>query len=214
MKWDMAIGNCMTVAMRLVNYQKALSLDPTDARASFMIGRIFETQGYGQEPIYMRYYQDAIQRRCKFCARLLLAIHLLLQRDVNKAAEYLNKYIAVADNDSKNCYAKASLLYVSKKYTETISQADACMLQQVQKTFPNLYGLKAYAYDKMGDSLKAKESFEKFFSVVNPDKIGPTDYEYLWQGIIKISRKEAEAWLIILKKPLNWIRFLPIKLNT
>jgi tetratricopeptide (TPR) repeat protein len=31
-----------------INFQTALSMDPTDAMASFYIGRIYQTQGYGQ----------------------------------------------------------------------------------------------------------------------------------------------------------------------
>ncbi len=140
-----------------INFQTALSLDPTDAMASFYIGRIYETQGYGQEPIYMRYYYDAMREDPRLCPGLLLAyIHIIITADVNKAAEYLNKYIANADNDSKNCYAKAALLFVSKKYEQTITQADGCIDSAGGKSDPNLYGLKGYAYDKMGDSLKAK----------------------------------------------------------
>jgi Tfp pilus assembly protein PilF len=184
------------------NYQIALSIDPSDARASFMIGRIFETQGYGQESVYMRYYQDAIREDPNFAPVYYWLYTYYYQRDVNKAAEYLNKYVAVADNDSKNCYAKASLFYVSKKYAETITQADACITAAGQKTFPNLYGLKAYAYDKMGDSLKAKQSFEKFFSVVNPDNIGPTDYATYGKVLLKFPGSEAEGMSYI-EKAIN-----------
>ena len=75
-----------------------------------MIGRIYETQGYGQEPIYMKYYNDAIAADPNFAPVYYWLYNYYYQRDVNKAREYLNKYIAVADNDSKNCYAEASLL--------------------------------------------------------------------------------------------------------
>ena len=184
------------------NYQTALALDPSDARASFMIGRIFETQGYGQESVYMRYYQDAMREDPNFAPVYYWLYSYYYQRDVNKAAEYLNKYVAVADNDSKNCYAKASLFYVSKKYAETITQADACITAAGQKTFPNLYGLKAYAYDKMGDSVKARQSFEKFFSVVNPDNIGPTDYATYGKVLLKFPGSEAEGMANI-EKAIN-----------
>ncbi len=40
------------------------------------------------------------------------------RRDINKAKEYLDKYIAVADADSKNCYYQASFLYASLKFPE------------------------------------------------------------------------------------------------
>lgn len=160
-----------------IAYQNALSLDPKDARANFMIGRIYETQGYGQEPIYMRYYNAAIAADPNFAPVYYWLYSYYYQRDVNKARDYLNKYVAVADQDSKNCYAEASLLYVSKLYSEAISKIDACISSAgAMKPFPNLYGLKAYAYDKMGDSLNAKKYFEEFFAKVNPEKIGPNDY--------------------------------------
>ncbi|MDE3181807.1 MAG: tetratricopeptide repeat protein [Bacteroidota bacterium] len=176
-----------------INFQTALSLDPADAMASFFIGRIYETQGYGQEPIYMRYYQDAMREDPNYAPVYYWLYTYYYNRDVNKAAEYLNKYIAVADNDSKNCYAKAALLFVSKKYEQTITQADGCIDSAAGKSDPNLYGLKGYAYDKLGDSLKAKESFDKFFAVANPEKIGPNDYKTYGQILFKIPGQEAEA---------------------
>ncbi len=176
-----------------INFQTALSMDPTDAMASFYIGRIYETQGYGQEPIYMRYYMDAIREDPNYAPVYYWLYTYYYSRDVNKAAEYLNKYIAVADNDSKNCYAKAALLFVSKKYDQTITQANECIDSTGGKSDPNLYGLKGYAYDKMGDSLKAKESFDKFFAVVNPAKIGPGDYSAYGQILFKIPGLQDEA---------------------
>ena len=172
------------------NFQTALSIDPADAMASFYIGRIFETQGYGQEPIYMRYYQDAIREDPAYAPVYYWLYTYYYSRDVNKAAEYLNKYIANADNDSRNCYAKASLLFVSKKYQESINQADGCIDSTGNKSDPNLFGLKGYAYNEMGDSLKAKAAFEKFFAVANPDKIGPNDYKTYGQILLKIPGQE------------------------
>lgn len=176
-----------------VAYQNALAIDPNDARASFMIGRIFETQGYGQEPIYMRYYQDAIKEDPKFAPVYYWLYAYYYQRDVNKAREYLTQYVAVADQDSKNCYAEASLLYVSKLYDQAISKADACITGAGEKPYPNLYGLKAYAYDKLGDSANAKKYFEEFFAKVNPDKIGPADYANYGRVLLKFPGQEALA---------------------
>lgn len=177
----------------IVNYQKALELDPHDARAEWMIGRIYETQGYGQEAIYMKHYLDAIREDPNFAPVYYWLYGYYYNRDVNAAAEYLNKYIAVADKDSKNCYAQASLMLVSKKYPETITQADACISAAGEKAYPNLFGLKGYAYDKMGDSLKAKEAFEQFFAKVNPDRIGPKDYATYGRILLKFPGQEALA---------------------
>src|SRR6185437_4935141 len=177
----------------IINYQKALELDPKDARASWMIGRIYETQGYNQETIYMKHYMDAIQEDPNVAPVYYWLYGYYYNRDVNTAAEYLNKYIAVADDNSKNCYAKASLMFVSQKYPETVSQADACISAAGNKAYPNLYGLKAYAYDKMGDSLKSKQAFEEFFTKVNPDNIGPKDYATYGKVLLEFPGQEALA---------------------
>ena len=176
-----------------IAYQNALSLDPKNARASFMIGRIYETQGYGQEAIYMKYYNDAIAADANFAPVYYWLYEYYYQRDVNKAKEFLNKYIAVADKDSKNCYAQASLAFVSKLYDDAISQSNGCITAAGNKAFPNLYGLIAYSYDAKGDSANAKKYFEEFFTKVNPDKIGPRDYATYARVLLKFPGQENLA---------------------
>ena len=180
-----------------VSYQNALAIDSKNARASFMIGRIYETQGYGQEAIYMKYYNDAIAQDPNFAPVFYWLYSYYYQRDVNKARDYLNKYIAVADADSKNCYAQASLLYVSKLYDEAISKSNACITSAGQKPFPNLYGLIAYSYDKKGDSLNAKKYFEEFFTKVVPEKIGPNDYATYGRVLLKFPGNDSLASVYI-----------------
>lgn len=167
-------------------YQRALDIDSKNARADFMIGRIYETQGYGQEPIYMKYYDAAIAADPNFAPAFYWLYQYYYQRDVNKSRDYLNKYIAVADPEPKNCYYQASILYASKLYNDAITKANECITQGGTKPYPNLYGLKAYAYDKMGDSINAKANFEQFFAKVNPDKIGPKDYSTYGQVLLKV----------------------------
>jgi Flp pilus assembly protein TadD len=157
-------------------YQKALDLDPKNARANFMIGRIYETQGFGQEPIYMKYYNAAMATDPNFAPVYQWLYQYYYKRDVNKSREYLNKYIAVADPGPKNCYYQASILYVSQLYKEAITKANECIAQEGTKPYPNLYGLKAYAYDKMGDSISSKANFEQFFAKIDTSKLGPNDY--------------------------------------
>jgi Flp pilus assembly protein TadD len=179
------------------SYTNALALDPKSARADFMIGRIFETQGYGQEAIYMKYYDAAIAADPNFAPVYYWLYNYYYQRDVNKSRDYLNKYIAVADPDSKNCYAEASLLYVSKLYQQAIAKSDECITTGGTKVFPNVYGLKAYSYDKLGDSVNAKKYFEEFFTKINPDKIGPHDYATYGKILLKFPGNDSLAFLYI-----------------
>ncbi len=183
-------------------YQNALSLDPKNARASFMIGRIYETQGFGQEPIYMKYYNETIAEDPNFTPVYYWLYNYYYNRDVNKSRDYLSKYIAVADPSSKNCYAQASLLYVSQLYKEAIAKSDECITQGGPKPYPNLYGLKAYSYDKMGDSLNAKKYFDEFFAKVNPDKIGPNDYATYGKILLKFPGNDSLASVYVAKAVL------------
>ncbi|MDE3214100.1 MAG: tetratricopeptide repeat protein [Bacteroidota bacterium] len=176
-----------------LSYQKALSLDPNDARADFMIGRIYETQGYGQEPIYMKYYDAAIAADPNFAPIYYWLYRYYYERDVNKSRDYLNKYIALADPSPKNCYYQASLLYVSKLYKEAISKSDECISGGGTKVYPNLWGLKAYAYDKLGDSIDAKTNFQQYFDKVDTSKLGPNDYATFGRVLLKLPPQDSLA---------------------
>ena len=177
-----------------VAYQTAISIDPKNALPYFMIGRIYETQGFGQESIYMKYYNEAIAADPNFAPVYYWLYSYYYQRDVNKAREYLNEYVKVADNDSKNCHAEASLLYVSKLYEEAIKKANACISTAPgAKPFPALFALKAYSYNKLGDTAKAREFFEEFFAKVNPDNIGPNDYVTFAQVLLQTPGNNAKA---------------------
>lgn len=177
-----------------VSYQNAIAIDPTNARPYFMIGRIYETQGFGQEPIYMKYYNEAIAADPNYAPVYYWLYTYYYNRDVNKAREYLNEYVKVADKDSKNCHAEASLLYVSQLYEETIQKANGCIASAVDgKPFPELFALKAYSYDKLGDTANAREFFEEFFAKVNPDNIGPKDYAKYAEVLLKTPGNNAMA---------------------
>jgi predicted Zn-dependent protease len=180
-----------------IAYQNASSLDPKNARASFMIGRIYETQGFGQEAIYMKYYNEAIAKDPNFAPVFYWLYNYYYRRDVNKSRDYLDKYIAVADPDSKNCYAQASILYASQLYKEAITKSDECIAQAGAKPYPNLYGLKAYSYDKLGDSVSAKKYFDEFFAKISPDKIGPNDYATYAKILLKFPGNDSLASLYV-----------------
>ena len=57
--------------------------------------------------------------------------------------------------------------------------------------------MKAYSYDKLGDSLNAKKYFDEFFSKVNPDKIGPKDYATYGKILLKFPGNDSLASVYI-----------------
>lgn len=174
-------------------YQNALSVDPNYARASFMIGRLYQTQGYSQEPYYMRYYNEAMTKDPKYAPVYYWLYDYYYRRDVNKSREYLDKYIAVADADSKNCYYQASILYASRQFQQAITKSNECIAAGGQNPYPNLYGLKAFAYDRLGDSANAKTFFETYFQKQKPEKLESGDYATYGRVLLKFPGNEVAA---------------------
>ncbi len=174
-------------------YQSALAVDPNYARASFMIGRLYQTQGFTQELYYMQYYNEAITKDPKFAPVYVWLSQYYYKRDINKAKEYLDKYIAVADADTQNCYYQASYLYASGQYQQTITKANECISAGGKNPHPSLFGLKAFAYDKLGDSANAKTFFEMYFQKQNPEKLESGDYAKYGLVLLKFPGNEATA---------------------
>lgn len=176
-----------------ISYQNALALDPKNARASFMIGRLYQTQGISQEQYYMKYYNDAMTEDPNFAPVYFWLYDYYYRRDVNKSRDYLTKYTGVADADPKNCYYQASILYASQLYQDAITKSDECITAGGSNPYPNLYGLKAYSYDKLGDSANAKTFFDTYFQKQNPEKLGPNDYATYAKVLLKFPGNEQIA---------------------
>ncbi len=176
-----------------ISYQSALAADPNYARASFMIGRIYQTQGFSQEQYYMKYYNEAISKDAKFAPVYYWLYDYYYQRDVNKSREYLDQYIAVADADSKNCYYQASILYAGKQYQQAVNKSNECITAGGQNAYLKLYGLKAFAYEKLGDSANAKTFFETYFQKQKPENLLSGDYATYGRVLLKFPGNEATA---------------------
>jgi Flp pilus assembly protein TadD len=173
-------------------YENALALNPNYARASYRIGKIYQTQGAQQREITMKYYNDAIAKDPAYAPVYENLYQYLYSTDVGQSAEYLEKFLANTDDDPKNCYYRASMKYAQGLFAEAISRSDECIKGNTEP-YPNLYGLKAYAYDRLGDSVNAKKSFEEYFSKQNPEKIGPTDYSKYAEVLLKFPGNENTA---------------------
>jgi tetratricopeptide (TPR) repeat protein len=176
-----------------LSYQGALAADPNFARASFMIGRIYQTQGFSQEQYYMKYYNEAISKDPKYAPVYYWLYDYYYQRDVNKSRGYLDQYIAVADADSKNCYYQASILYAGKQYQQSITKSNECIATGGQNAYLKLYGLKAFAYEKLGDSANAKTFFETYFQKQKPENLLSGDYATYGKVLLKFPGNEVKA---------------------
>ncbi|MBK9958610.1 MAG: hypothetical protein IPP11_08465 [Chitinophagaceae bacterium] len=197
----------------VVSYNEALRLDPNYARAIYRTGRVYQTQGVAQEPLYLKYYNDAIAKDPAYAPVYATLYNYYYNIDVNKSAEYLNKWLANSDDDPKACFYKASMKYAQGFFLESIQAADACIAAEGSSPYPNLYGLKAYANDKLENaSLKAKDTaaaikyrenakalFEEYFKNQISDKIGGGDYAAYSAILLKLPGNEDKAAMYVLK---------------
>lgn len=174
-------------------YENALTAEPAYAKASFMIGRIYQTQGFNQQAVYLRYYNKAIAQDPKYAPVYYWLYNYYYERDVNKSREYLDKYIAVADADAKSCYYQASILYASRLFKEAINKSNECIAAGGQEPYLKLYGLKAFAYEKLGDSANAKTFFDLYFQKQNPENLLAGDYATYGRVLLKFPGNEAIA---------------------
>lgn len=176
-----------------VSYEAALAIRPDYARAKFRIGRIYQSQGTGQEDIYMRYYNEAISLDPKYAPVYNTLFNYYYNTNVSRSAEYLDKWLANSDDDPRACSYRASMKYAQGLFMEAINKADECIRQEGDKPYPNLFGIKALAYDRLGDSLNAKASYEEYFNRQSEDRIGTGDYARYAMLLLKFPGNEAKA---------------------
>jgi tetratricopeptide (TPR) repeat protein len=175
------------------NYQLASELNPKDPVVFYKIGKIYQTQN--NEPVFTEYYSKAIEADPDYGPvyyQLYLAAYY---KDVNKAMEYLQKYIAHTDPDIKNKYLLTDLYYVSKKYNEAINEAGQLVAAEGKQAKPRIYKLLAYSYDALNNNNAAEENLKKYFAAENDTNYAAKDFELM--GSIAEKKKQladAAVW--------------------
>jgi len=196
-----------------LSYEEALKMDPAFARAKFRIGRIYQSQGPSQEAIYLNYYNEAIAIDPNYSRTYWILHQYFYETDVVKSAAYLDKYLAAKGTDETNaCFLRAQMKFAQGLFAETITSSDQCIASSATP-YPNLYGIKAYAYFKIGESNiksgdsvsamaafgNAKTSFGNYFEKQKPEKIGTRDYETYAKVLLMFPGNEALAGTYIIK---------------
>ena len=179
-----------------LSYQSALNIDPKYARALYRIGKIYQTQGAGQEEIYMKYFNDAIEKDSAYAPVYKNLSDLYYNIDVTKSATYLDKYLANTDDDPKNCYYRASMKYAQGLFKEAITLAAQC-IAGASTPYPKLYGIQGFAYNRLGDSLNAKGAFENYISKADQSQIGSGDYATYANVLFKLPGNDSLAGVYI-----------------
>ncbi|MEJ7589203.1 MAG: tetratricopeptide repeat protein, partial [Ferruginibacter sp.] len=95
-------------------------------------------------------------------------------------------------DDPKNCYYRASMKYAQALFAEAISLAEKCIAGN-PNPYPKLYGIEGYAYNRLGDSVKAKAAFESYFQKGDTSQIGMGDYATYASVLLKFPGNDTLA---------------------
>lgn len=174
-------------------FEKALALDANYAPALYRIGLIFESQGNTE--MFLDYYQRAVQANSKFAPGYLELYEYWSMKDVNKAQEYLDAYVANADKDRETDYFKGDYLFRAGKYSESLKIAEEIEAGLNGERFPKLNKLYAFNYDRLKDSVKAMQYMEKYMAETDDDNKSADDYALMAVQYLKVPGNLVKAEL-------------------
>ncbi len=172
--------------------QKALSIDPKLAAAKYEIGKVYLTQNNPE--YFLPAFQEAIQLDPNYAPAFFELYYYWFNRDINKAKEYFDKYLAVADAKPSNEYEKTSILFASRNFQGALDEAKAKITQLGDKADLRYYKLIAYSYDELKDSVNAKNYLDQYFAKQRKEDFVPQDYVFRAKVLGQFPGNEAEAF--------------------
>ncbi len=158
-------------------YQEAIDTDPQNAYPYYMMGKIYQTQNNVE--VFTKYYNKAIAADPDFAPVYYPLYYYYYFRDVNKALEYLQSFIAKSDHTIEHDYMLADLYYVSKKYAEAIQTAQQILTNKETTIKPRLYKLMAYSYHGMEDFDNAEKWMKDYFVKEDDSNYVSNDFELM-----------------------------------
>ena len=103
---------------------------------------------------FLEYYNKAVTVDPGFATGYLELYDYYANRDVNKAGDFLQKYVANSDKDCSTEFLYADYLFRSGKYQESLDKTRA-MENGACKTFPRQKVLYAYNYDRIANQFQS-----------------------------------------------------------
>lgn len=158
----------------VLNYQKALTVDPKYAEAKFKIGLIYLTQN--NKDYFIPAFEDAVTMDPNYAPALYQLYFYYFYRDINKAKDYYDKYLAVSDPSPENDFERTMIKWASHDNDGAIAEANANLAKLGAAATPKYYRLLAYAYDSKGDSVQARSYMDQYFAKQKPDELTGFDY--------------------------------------
>ena len=169
-------------------YVEAIARDATNPLPNYLIGKIYQSQDNKQ--FMEQYFNAALAVDVAFAPVYLDYYNYYSDRDVPLAKTYIEKYIQYADKDCHNDYFYADYLFRAGNYQESLVKANLLENTECKNRVPVLY---AYNYDRLNDSIKAKNFIEQYLASAHLDKILITDYDLAINIEAKFPGQEQKA---------------------
>jgi hypothetical protein len=169
--------------------QEADLRDTKSGRAKWRTGKIYQSQN-NKESLEL-FFNGAIQAEPAFPAPYLELFNYYANRDVSKAKGYLDDFLKYADKDPLNDFFYAEYLFRAGKYSESLAKSKEIEASAGLAAVPRLSLLYAYNYDRLGDSVQAKDNVVKFFNAKLD--IQSSDYDLAVKLLSKFPGNEAQS---------------------
>ena len=141
-------------------FTTAAQKDENYAAAFFELGKIFQTQKNTE--MYLSFFTKAITADKNYVPAYYELYYHYLYTNPSQAMTYFNSYSMLADKSPQHDYSYTDLLYLTKNYTEAITNARRLLQQDT--ALPRLYKLVAYSYAELQDTIQALSFMEKYFA--------------------------------------------------
>ncbi|MFY0252401.1 tetratricopeptide repeat protein [Chitinophaga sp. 30R24] len=177
------------------SYEKALEVDPNNAEAVMKEGLVNYNARLKSEAVSD--YTKAVNMDPNYAPALyeLFLFYTTPKKDQlswENAAQYLEKYMAVADpaDKTKNELLAATVSFFKKDYDGAISRGQAALPNASEAYKNRLVLLIGDSYLQKGDSLDAQKVMDAYVNEVGESKLDSADYKLL--GAIYMKLKSAD----------------------
>ncbi|NLR64112.1 hypothetical protein HGH92_07325 [Chitinophaga varians] len=191
-------------------YEKALELDANNAEAVMKQGLVNYnarlkaeavadwTKATNMDPNYAPAFNELF---------LFYTTPKKDQLSWEKAAEYLEKYMAIADpaDKTKNEYLAASVAFFKKDYDGAINKGKAAMAG-ANEFYKNKFSLLVGdAYLQKGDSLSAKKVMDDYVQAAGEGKLDSSDYKLLSTIYLRLKSSDSATQNQYTDKALGYL---------
>jgi tetratricopeptide (TPR) repeat protein len=120
-------------------YNKAFALDPKLAEAQYRIGKVYQTQG--NKEYFLPAFEKSVEVDPAYTPALYELFYYWYFRDVNKAEQYLNQYVANFDQGPEIEYLKTDFRYAKGDFAGAKTRAQELINQYGEPAYVSYAGV-------------------------------------------------------------------------